>query len=119
MAISYSQVQGAAAVVGINPGTLIAAFEDGSGRSRSFQPVNTPSGGTAASAVYPSLTSVSAVTANDECGTQGLMEDESSSSVYGAVTLVLKAGTADTISSPGMVFVLDQDVSVITVSGTF
>ena len=65
MAITFATTEGAAAVVGITPGTLIAAFQDGSGRSRSFQPVNAPSGGTAATAVYPSLTSVSAVTAND------------------------------------------------------
>lgn len=113
MSITYSTpVEGAAAVSAIASGSLIAAFSDGSGRSRTFIPPVAPESGTAASAVFPSLTSATAVTWEDQIDIESVLS-------YGPVTLVLKAGTADIVSSPGMAFVLDQDASVITVSGTY
>lgn len=108
--IAFTPVEGPAAISMLTPGTLIGAFQDGSGHARDFTPVNVPSSGTAASAWYPSVISVKGVTWQDEIDIQTVLQ-------YGPVTLVLKAGTADTISNPGMVFTLDQDLSVLTVTG--
>ncbi len=119
MSITYSTTEGAAAVLDLTPGsTLIAAFEDGSGQARDWLPINAVAGGTAASAIFPSLTSVSAVTVQNDSGIQGVLEDESGLN-YGAITLVLRAAPGDTVSAPGMAFTLDSNLSVVTATGTF
>lgn len=108
MAITFSApTEGATAVAALSASTLVASFSDGEGRSRSFRPPVAPAGGTAASAIYPSITSVTQVL-------------DSGGSATGPVVLVLAPGTADTVnvSSP-MRYTLDQNVEVVTVSGTY
>jgi hypothetical protein len=108
MAITFSTpYEGASAVAAISTSTLIASFTDGEGRSRNFRPPVNPAGGTAASAIYPSITSVTQVL-------------DSAGSATGPVLLVLAPGTSDTVNAASpMRYTLDQDVEVVTVSGTY
>ena len=112
MSLTYSPVEGAAAIAALAPGTTLIAAVSSSETSRSFVPINAVAEDSDASAWFPSLTSATAVTKQDQIDLQTVL-------TYGAVTLVLKAGAADTVSSPGMVFTLDSNASVITVTGTF
>ena len=108
MAITFSTpYEGATAVAAISASTLVASFSDGEGRSRSWVPKVAPAGGTTAASVYPSITSVTQVL-------------DSAGSATGPVLLVLAPGTSDTIDSASpMRYTLDQDVSIVTVSGTY
>ncbi len=113
MSVTFSApVEGATNVAALSAGTLVASFSDGEGRARSFLPVNTPTGGTAASAIYPAIVSASMVSYDDGTGVNDPHP--------GPVKLVLKPGTADTVNvgSP-LVFTLDQDVAVTTVTGSY
>jgi hypothetical protein len=113
MAVTFSApVEGATAVAALSVGTLVAQLSDGEGRARSFIPPVAPQSGTAATAVYPAIVSVSAVSYDDGTG----VNDPH----VGPVKLVLKPGTADTVNvgSP-LVFTLDQNAAVTTVSGTY
>ena len=109
MAITYAApTEGATAVAALTPtSTLVASFQDGSGRSRSWVPRVAPAGGTTAAEWFPSITSVSQIL-------------DSAGSATGPVILTLAAGTSDTVNvtSP-MRYTLDQDVEVVTVSGTY
>ena len=108
MAITFAApTEGATAVAALSANTLVASFADGEGRSRNFRPPVSPAGGTAASAIYPSITSVTQVL-------------DSAGSATGPVLLVLAPGTSDVVNvtSP-MRYTLDQDVEVVTVSGTY
>jgi hypothetical protein len=115
MAVTFSTpVEGASAVAALSTGTLVAQVSDGEGRARSFIPPVAPAGGTQASAVYPSISSVKALTIADVVNGSPVTQ-------YGPVTLVLKPASGDTanVSMPGLYFTLDQDVAVTTVSGTY
>lgn len=108
MAITFAApTEGATAVAALSASTLVASFSDGEGRSRNFRPAVSPAGGTAASAIYPAIVSVTQTLASAGAAT-------------GPITLVLAPGTSDTVNvtSP-MRNTLDQDVEVVTVSGTY
>lgn len=106
MAITYTQVKGAAAVAALPPGTLVAEVDDHA-RERRFHPVNAPGVGTAASMVYPSVAAVRQL-------------HDSEGNATGPVHLRLTPGIQDLVAgvSP-LAYVLDQHVSVVTASGVF
>lgn len=114
MALTYAApLVGASAVVaGLTPGTtLIALYLDGEERGRSFVPpaagVAAPPASTTASVIFPQVVSVSQVL-------------DSAGAATGPVKLVLKPGTGDTVNASSVLsLVLDQNVIVSTVSGTF
>ena len=109
MAITYaSPTEGATAVAALTPSsTLIASFQDGSGRARTWVPAVAPVGGTTAAEVFPSITSVSQVL-------------DSAGSATGPVILHLAAGSSDTVDAASVLrYTLDQNVSVVTVSGSW
>jgi hypothetical protein len=120
MALSYTSNDGASAVAGLAAGTVVAAFSDGSGRSRSFAPAVAPpaSSGVTAASIFPQIVSVTTVT------------DPAGSGQVGQVVLILKAAAGATYNlvfyagdladgtSP-MVFRLDGDAVVISVSGSY
>lgn len=109
MAITFAApTEGATAVAALTPSsTLVASFQDGGGRNRDFRPLVAPAGGTPASAVYPSITSVTQVL-------------DSAGSATGPVVLVLAPGTSDTVNTASVMrYTLDQNVQVVTVSGTY
>jgi len=113
MAVTFSApVEGSTNVAALSVGTLVAQLSDGEGRSRSFIPPVAPQSGTAASAIYPSILAASMVSYDDGTGVNDPHP--------GPVKLVLKPGTADTVNvgSP-LVFTLDQDVAVTTVTGSY
>lgn len=108
MAITFAApTEGATAVAALTVNTLVAQFSDGEGRARSWVPAVAPQSGTAASAVYPAIASVSQVL-------------DSAGSPTGPVLLHLTPGTADTVDAASVLrYTLDQNVSVTTVSGTY
>ncbi len=109
MAISYAApTEGATAVAALTTGsTYIASFSDGEGCARSWVPAVAPAGGTTAAEWFPTLASVSQVL-------------DSAGSATGPVLLHLTPGTSDTTDAASVLrYVLDQNVSVVTVSGTF
>lgn len=107
MALTYSVTEGATSVASLSTGLYVAQFSDGESRGRTFAPVNAPTGGTNASAVFPSIAAVSQVT-------------DSNGGSTGPVRLTLKPSTSDAINVGNpMTYLLDQDVTVTTVSGTY
>lgn len=107
MALTYSVAAGATNVAALSTGLYVAKFQDGASLAKDFSPVNPPGAGINASAVFPSIVSVSQVV-------------DSNGGSTGPVRLLLKPATGDLIN-PGnpLGYLLDQDVTVLTVSGTF
>ena len=105
MAMTYTQVEGAEAVAALPEGTLVAEVVD-HGHDKRFYPVNAVDG-TAASMIFPHITSVSRVT--DPAG-----------GATGPVNLRLAAGLQDLVrvTSP-MHFTLSPDVRLVTAEGVF
>ncbi len=108
MSITFAApTEGATAVAALSANTLVASFQDGGDRSRTFVSAVAPAGGTTAASVYPAI-----VTA-----TQVL---DSTGSATGPVLLHLTPGSADTVNAASVMrYTLDQNVSVVTVSGTY
>lgn len=118
--LASSNLSGAGNVAALSPGTLIASFLDGNERGRTFVPplgalasqfggAATPlvSSNTAAGVVFPAI--VSATVISDSAGNP-----------TGPLKLVLAPGTGDlTNASSVMTYLLDQEVQVTTVTGSF
>lgn len=106
MALTYTLYEGASAVSGLSVGTLVAHFESTVSGERDFIPFNTPESGSAASLYFPAITAISRV-------------DDSAGNATGPINLRLAPGVSDLTDISPMAFVLSDDVSVVTVSGTF
>lgn len=112
MALTYAApTVGATAVAALSPGTLVAFYLDGEERGRTFTPVTqfaeAPTGGDAASKWFPAVVSASQVL-------------DSTGAATGPVKLSLSPGTSDVVNASSVLnLLLDQDVIVGTVSGTF
>jgi hypothetical protein len=107
MSLTYSVAAGATSVAALSTGLYVAKFQDGAGLAKDFSPVNPPAASTNASAVFPSIVSVSQVI-------------DSAGGSTGPIRLLLKPATGDPINTGNPLgYLLDQDVTVLTVSGTF
>lgn len=123
MALTYAApTVGATAVAALSAGTLVAFLLDGEMRARTFIPYsaaqspqwngatgtgNLAGSGTTASIVFPAVVSATQVL-------------DSAGNATGPVKLVLQPGSGDLFNASSvMSYLVDQEVVVGTVSGTF